>query len=155
MEPGHHRDDQDQEQENRTGLIREADTPRLGDAESGAKDVKGRLCLGEFYRLNGFDDFYEFDVNEDEKGGLGSFASLFPGKETPRAAFYSSIIADPAAARADKAYALYRAVRCYAPAGYNTCGGDDVEESQRKAWFNTLKRQYADTKWSKELEYYW
>jgi len=46
-------------------------------------------------------------------------------------------------------------VRCYAPSGNNTCGGEEVEESQRKAWFNTLKRQYGGTKWAKELEYYW
>ena len=126
------------------------------------KDVKGRLCLGEFYRLNGFDDFYEFDAPETgnygeplPKGTLGSGKSLFPGTETPRAAIYSSIIADPAAAAPDKAYALYRAVRCYAPSGNNTCGGDEVPESQRKAWFNTLKKQYPTTKWAKDLQYYW
>ena len=127
-----------------------------------ARDVKGRLCLGEFYRLNGFDDFYEFDRSETDDYGnpvrpglLGSSKDLFPGSETPRAAFYASIIADPKALPADKAYALYRAVRCYAPSGNNTCGGEEVEESQRKAWFNTLKRQYGGTKWAKELEYYW
>lgn len=126
------------------------------------KDVKGRLCLGEFYRLNGFDDFYEFDPPELgnygdplPKGTLGSGKSLFPGTQTPRAAIYSSIIADPAAAPADKAYAYYRAIRCYAPSGNNTCGGDEVEESQRKAWFNTLKKQYPTTRWAKELQYYW
>ncbi len=47
-----------------------------------AKEVKGRLCLGEFYRLNGFDDFYEFDPPE-QPGVLGSGKSLFPGTETP------------------------------------------------------------------------
>ncbi|WP_054528943.1 hypothetical protein [Erythrobacter sp. SG61-1L] len=119
-----------------------------------AKDVKGRLCLGEFYRLNGFDDFY-LGADTSEAGGLGSGKELFPGTPIPRGSFYSSIIADPAAARADKAYALYRAVRCYAPAGINSCGDAEVPIEQRKAWFNTLKRQYADTKWAKGLEYYW
>ena len=68
---------------------------------------------------------------------------------------YASIIADPAAPAADKAYAYYRAIRCYAPSGNNTCGGEEVDESQRKAWFNTLKRQFPNTKWAKELQYYW
>ena len=126
------------------------------------KDVKGRLCLGDFYRLNGFDDFVEFDQFDPNDysqpapaGTLGSSKTLFPGAETPRAAFYAAIIADPAAPRDDKAYALARSVRCYAPSGNNTCGGEDVDESQRKAWYNTLKRQYGDTRWAKELQYYW
>ncbi|WEK46217.1 MAG: hypothetical protein P0Y56_14540 [Candidatus Andeanibacterium colombiense] len=126
------------------------------------KDVKGRLCLGEFYRLNGFDDFIEFeqfDPNDYSKpapqGTLGSGKTLFPGSETPRAAFYASIMADPAAPAPEKAYAYYRAIRCYAPSGNNTCGGADVDESQRKAWFAALKRQYPNTRWAKELQYYW
>jgi len=118
------------------------------------QDVKGRLCLGEFYRLNGFDGFYEYDPAE-QKGGLGSVANLFPGTAIPRGSFYPAIAADPAAAREDRAYALYRAVMCYAPAGINSCGGDEVDEAGRKAWFQTLKRQYADTRWARELRYYW
>lgn len=132
--------------------------PTLGQTAAAlvknASDVKGRLCLGEFYRLNGFDDFY-LDYGRSEAGSLGSGKELFPGTPIPRGSFYSAIIADPAAARGDKAYALYRAVRCYAPSGNNSCGGDEVPIEQRKAWFNTLKRQYADTKWARELEYYW
>lgn len=124
----------------------------VGRLARNAKDAKGLLCLGEFYRLNGFD---YFGGGELEKGALGTFASQFPGKAIPRAALYNTVMADPAAARADKAYATYRAVMCYAPSGNNTCGGDDVPESRRKAWFDTLKRQYGDTRWAKELKYYW
>ena len=118
------------------------------------KDVKGQLCLGEFYRLNGFDDFTTFAV-KPKPGNLGSGPSLFTGTETPRAAFYTSVIANPAATKPDKAYALYRAVMCYAPSGNNTCGGTDVAESQRKAWYDRLKRDHGDTRWAKELKYYW
>ncbi len=118
------------------------------------KDGKGLLCLGDFYRLNGFDGFDEFAVSP-APGSLGGNASLFPGSEIPRGSFYPAVIADPAAERGDKAYALYRAVRCYAPSGYNGCGGEEVAEAQRKAWFTALKRQYADTRWAKELQYYW
>lgn len=119
-----------------------------------ARDVKARLCLGEFYRLNGFDYFAQFSTRPDA-GNLGGAPSLFTGKESGRGDLYSSVIADAAAPRADKAYALYRAVMCYAPSGSNSCGGDDVDLDQRKAWFNALKRQYADTKWARELKYYW
>lgn len=124
----------------------------VGRLARNARDAKGQLCLGEFYRLNGFD---YFGSGEPEPGTLGSFANQFPGKAIPRAAFYNAVMADPAATRADKAYAYYRAVMCYAPSGNNTCGGEDVPESRRKAWFDKLKRQYGDTRWAKELKYYW
>lgn len=118
------------------------------------RDVKGQLCLGDFYRLNGFDDFMSY-YDKPSPGTLGSGPSLFTGTETPRAIFYNNVIANPAATKADKSYALYRAVMCYAPSGNNTCGGTDVAESQRKAWFDRLKREYSDTRWARELKYYW
>jgi hypothetical protein len=121
-----------------------------------ANSVQGRLCLGDFYRLNGFDDFSleRYSYPEMEKG-LGDYADEFPGKAVHRSEFYDAIIADRSASRGDKAYALYRAIRCYAPAGNSTCGGEEVPESQRKAWFQTLKNQYGDTQWARDLEYYW
>ncbi|HZF46564.1 MAG TPA: hypothetical protein VEZ26_09515 [Sphingomonadaceae bacterium] len=119
-----------------------------------ARDVKGRLCLGDFYRLNGFDDFSLYSDTE-QAGFLGSGKEAFPGRPIARGTFYRSIMADPAAAPADKAYALYRAVRCYAPSGINGCGDDDAPVEQRRAWFQTLKRQYGDTRWAKGLDYYW
>jgi hypothetical protein len=54
-----------------------------------------------------------------------------------------------------KAYALFRAVKCYAPSGNNDCGGDDVARSVRKTWFKTLKKDFPDTPWAKSLKYYW
>ncbi len=117
-------------------------------------DAKSLLCLGDFYRLNGFDDYlaHKREPGSDELGGGPSY---FSGTSVPRSAFYTQIIKDSSAARGDRAYALYRAIRCYAPTGYSTCGGEDVPESQRQAWFRTLKRQYADTRWARDLEYYW
>ncbi len=116
------------------------------------RDVKGRLCLGDFLRLNGFDDSY-LDFAPD-KGELGSFLA-YPGARIPRSRFYAEIIAEPGVAREDRAYALYRAVYCYAPSRYNTCGGEDVPEAQRQAWFRRLKGEFADTRWGREIEYYW
>ena len=113
-----------------------------------------RLCLGDFWRLNGFD---QLDLGDSPRKAdeLGGFADLFPGKPLPRSAIYTSIIADPKVTGPDKAYALHRAVMCYAPGGYNGCGGQDVPKSQRKAWYDRLKRDYPSSPWAKKLRYFW
>jgi hypothetical protein len=116
------------------------------------RDVKGRLCLGEFYRLNGF-DYLDLD-GAREKGELGSFAA-YPGTPIDRARIYSDLIGEAGVSHEDRAYALYRAVYCYAPSGYSSCGGEEVPESQRKAWFQRLKGEFKDTRWGREIEYYW
>jgi hypothetical protein len=117
-----------------------------------ASDVKGMLCLGEYYRINGLD--WEYFQGPPE-GALGSHTSLFPGEAIPRSTFYDKVIADPRAARGDKAYALYRAIRCYEPTGTSSCGGADVPQSRRQGWFRRLKGEFADTNWARDLEYYW
>lgn len=118
------------------------------------RDVKAQLCLAEFWRLNDFDGYLGGSTHPkaDELGGT---ADLFPGKMTPRSALYAAVLGDRAAAPDDTAYALYRSIQCYAPSRYNSCGGQDVPEAQRKAWFQRLKRDYAGSKWAAELKYYW
>ncbi|NMD06798.1 MAG: hypothetical protein GYA66_02340, partial [Phyllobacteriaceae bacterium] len=113
-----------------------------------AKDVKGRLCLGDFYRLH-YIDPGEFTPPEESFGGRGT---LFAGAALLREDFYKDIMKDPKAGRNDRAYALYRAVHCYQ--GTNNCGGDS-DKSVRKAWYNELKARYGDTVWAKNLRYYW
>lgn len=117
-------------------------------------DVKARLCLAEFWRLNGFDDYLAADTRPaaDELGGT---KELFPGKPMPRSALYAGVLADRAAAPDDTAYALYRSVMCYAPSRLNSCGGVEASEAQRRAWFQRLKRDYPKSKWAGELKYYW
>ncbi len=118
-------------------------------------DVAGRLCLGDFYRLHGVDalgDRYAVSPRPNELGGA---AKGFGGKVLTRGDFYTAIIADPKAVPNDKAYALYRAVMCYAPSKANACGNADVSVSQRKAWFDRLKRDYPQSPWAKKLRYYW
>lgn len=117
-------------------------------------DAKALLCLGDFYRNKGFDDYglYSAAPKPDELGGT---ASLFPGRMTPRAGLYDAVIADPAAGANEKAYALYRAINCYAPSGNNSCGGTDATKSQRQAWFQRLKRDYPSSAWATKLRYYW
>jgi hypothetical protein len=118
------------------------------------RDTHARLCLGEFWRLNGFDGYTGLDI-APAATSLGGAAHQFPGAPLPRSAFYAAAIADPRSAPADRAYALYRAVNCYAPSGYNACGGEDASKAQRKAWYETLKRDYPRSAWAQKLKYYW
>ncbi len=116
-------------------------------------DANALLCLGDFYRngMNGFaalDDYAPADQ-------LGSGPSDFPGAPVLRGRLYEMVIADPRAGPAEKAYALYRAVNCYAPSGGNDCGGQDVPKAQRRAWFEQLKHDYAASSWAESLRYYW
>ncbi len=119
-----------------------------------AKARKASLCLGDFLRLNGYDrvESWSFAVRGDELGGT---PGQFPGRFQPRQGIYQAIIDDAAAPAEERAYALYRAVNCYAPAGYNDCGGDDVPVATRKAWFNQLKSRYPNSTWAQQLRYYW
>jgi hypothetical protein len=116
--------------------------------------VSARLCLGDFWRLNGFDGL-EGPNGLNKPDELGGTANLFPGKPLARGAIYASIIADPKVKGPDEAYALYRAVMCYARSGDNGCGGKDVPKSQRKVWYDQLKRDYPSSQWAKKLRYFW
>ena len=116
-------------------------------------DVTAQLCLTEFVRANDLDGFFlDTPPAKDELGGA---PSQFPGPVYARLEVYKQIIADPKAAAGDKAYTLYRAVRCYAPSGYNHCGGQDVAPPVRKAWFQRLKQDYPSSPWANSLKYYW
>ena len=61
----------------------------------------------------------------------------------------------PAAADDERALALNRAVRCYAPVGNNSCGGAEVGLEQRRSWFARLKRDYPKSRWARTLQHYW
>lgn len=126
-------------------------------------DAKAKLCLGEFYRLNGFDDYRR---SSDWRGEaetpakplepeLGSGPEQFPGKTVRRDELYAQVIADPRAPAGEKAYALYRAINCYAPGGNNSCSAAQVDLSVRRGWFQQLKRDYPASSWAKQLRYFW
>lgn len=131
------------------GLFRTADM-----LASNPADAHAQLCLGDFWRLNGFDHFSGTDPVADADT-LGAGPGYFPGQMMTRAAIYSAVLANPRAAADDKAYALYRSVYCYAPAGNNDCGGEDVSPDQRRAWFQQLKRTYPQSRWARKLTVYW
>jgi hypothetical protein len=112
-----------------------------------------RLCVAEFMRLNqSVMPQAETTTPADELGGT---PSLFPGGKFVRMDTYTSVLVNPKSGRNDKAFALYRAVNCYGPSGNNACGGKDVPPAQRKAWFTTLKRDYAGTRWANAQKYFW
>lgn len=118
-----------------------------------AEDAQGMLCLGDFIRVHGLDDHW---LNRPPATGeLGSAPSQFQGASFSRLAAYQMLLAAPQVSREDKAYALFRAINCYAPSGYNSCDRQDIAKDQRKQWFQTLKRSYADTPWAQRLKYYW
>ena len=112
-----------------------------------------RLCLAEFVRLNDL-DAYPLDTQPpaDELGGT---RSGFAGPPFSRLDLYRAVIASPASTAPERAYALFRAVRCYAPSGNNACGGAGVPQATRKAWFQRLHRDHRGSRWADELEYYW
>ena len=116
-------------------------------------DAPALLCLGEFFRLHGQGDA-GWEPPAPKADELGGYARGFTGRLLGRGEFYSKVIANPAARPEDKAYALYRAVMCYAPSGVSECGAE-VPKSQRKAWFDQLRSQYPNSPWTKKLRYYW
>ncbi|MGF7153536.1 hypothetical protein [Novosphingobium gossypii] len=116
--------------------------------------VNAQLCLAEFWRLNGFDDYLgASDRRQDDQ--LGASRDQFAGTPAPRSALYAAVLANPSASADDTAYALYRSIQCYAPSRINACGGKAVPEAQRKAWFQRLKRSYPQNRWATSLKYYW
>ncbi|MEX5594493.1 outer membrane assembly lipoprotein YfiO [Pseudomonas orientalis] len=118
-----------------------------------AKTPHALNCFGEFILRNSLDGM---PLEQPRAAGsLGSTASDFKGETFSRLDGYKQVIANAKAPKTDKAYALFRAINCYAPAGYNSCGGEDVAPAVRKGWFRQLKSGYADTQWGKSLQYYW
>lgn len=111
-------------------------------------------CLGEFFRTTGVKVDQWHDLAGNDLLNNATQHKNPPGQPN-RQQYYQQVIADGNAEPEDKSYALYRAVMCYAPSGYNDCGGKDVEKSVRKGWFNQLKSGYGRSPWAEKLKYYW
>ena len=125
-------------------------------------DERSLICMGEFLRANNDDNVLRNEPPSPPDPNivpgpveLATLPSQFPGVGVSRLDIYKTIIADAKAEPDVRAYALYRAVNCWAPSGYNSCDSTDVPKSQRKAWFNMLKTQYRTTQWAADLKYYW
>ena len=126
-----------------------------------AHDQRSLLCLGEFLRLNNYDGFLRNEPQVPPPGApkpaveLTSAPTQFAGVGVSRLDIYKAVIADAKAAPDLRAYALYRAVNCWAPSAYNSCDSTDAPKSQRKAWHDELKAKYRDSVWAQKLKYYW
>ncbi|KVN32564.1 hypothetical protein WT11_19080 [Burkholderia stagnalis] len=131
-------------------------------------DAKGMNCLADFVRRHLAESgLGEYSLPSWAAAGappasaahvpptLGSAPSQFKGKSFERMPGYVAVMDDAQANPNDRAYALYRAIKCYAPSGYNDCGGKDVPKNTRKRWFNTLKAAYPGSQWAQTLKYYW
>jgi hypothetical protein len=112
----------------------------------------GLNCLGEFILRTSLD---ELPLAQPSREDLGGGPSAFPAVRYSRLDGYMQVMADGKAGRDDRAYALYRAINCFARSGNNHCGSQDIAPSRRKQWFRTLKERYRDTLWAKELAVYW
>ncbi|ARN83769.1 hypothetical protein B1812_18120 [Methylocystis bryophila] len=122
------------------------------ELSANANSSHGLLCLGEFIRVADLDGFESVHPPAEELGGT---KPIFPGEPFSRGEVYKKLVSEASTPERDKAYALFRLVNCYAPAGNNTCGGTDVDLAQRKAWHDELKSRYGATPWAKSLKFYW
>lgn len=129
-------------------------TATAGVLSANPADPHALLCLGDFLRLNGLDGVQDPDRRPDPEV-LGGGANDYAGKPIGRGRYYATVIADPRAAAADKAYALYRSVMCFAPSGYDAGCQSDLSKPQRKALFLRLKHDYPTSPWAQKLKYYW
>jgi hypothetical protein len=136
-------------------------TATLSQLVAKPKAIRARLCLGEYFRANHF-VWYSAEMEAEsydylhKPGELGSGKELFPkGRAYSRLEDYKAIMNDPSASADEKALALNRAVRCYAPSHSNDCGGVEVSLAVRRGWFNRLHAQYPQSRWARELTYYW
>ncbi|MCD1125399.1 hypothetical protein LPW36_05060 [Jinshanibacter sp. LJY008] len=117
------------------------------------KDGHALNCIGEFFRLTEtrVDTGMEYGLQWE----LNDAPAMFKGKVQSRLTRYQQVMANPNAEPEDKSYALYRAIMCYAPSGYNSCDRQEIDSNVRKSWFQQLKRDYKGSVWAEKLRYYW
>ena len=115
-------------------------------------DAKSLNCVGELLRIH-YIHFHQDDPLP--KSDLGGSDSLFPITGYSRMEGYVRVIANRQAPDDARAYALYRAVQCYAPSGNSDCGKREIPISTRKQWFQMLHKEYAGSHWAELSEYYW
>ncbi|MHA3115189.1 hypothetical protein ACX1N0_03455 [Acinetobacter sp. ANC 4635] len=115
-------------------------------------DRLASVCLGEAIRETG--NFLDTFTNESHPDILGEIKKPVKNQIFYRGTIYQKIIQEAQPSEL-QAYALYRAIQCYAPSGTNECGDKAVNKATRKQWFQKLKTQYPNTTWAKSLKYYW
>ncbi|MBE0442215.1 MAG: hypothetical protein ACTH7W_04040 [Psychrobacter sp.] len=128
------------------------------------KDRLQTLCLAEFmndsnltYYLEDYDNSYHSSDQNDSGYRypyLGDIPSRFDGQALNRLNIYQSTFNSNQDDELS-AYALHRAIGCFASSGRNHCSDENVDMSVRKAWFKRLKSDFKNTNWAKNQKYYW
>ncbi|PVZ82545.1 hypothetical protein C9426_29330 [Serratia sp. S1B] len=118
-------------------------------------DPHAMNCLAEFFRTNPARVYIEAEIDGNEELVQLAFKELKRDNAQGRLKFYQWVINDATAEPEDKTYALYRAVMCFAPSGYNDCDRQEIAPQTRQRWFNLLKTQYKGNQWEQKLKYYW
>ncbi len=124
----------------------------IGELHANPNASHGKLCVAEFVRASDLDNF---ERDEPAANELGGAMPIFPGAAYSRGEIYKQLIDSPSTPADDRAYALFRAINCYAPNGGNHCGGKVVDKQQRKTWFGMLKTDHGATPWAQKLKYFW
>ncbi len=122
----------------------------LGTLVQRPDDGHALNCLGEYLRNQ--DPHIDLWQDREQVWGMKQEESA---TAPSRLALYQAVMANPKAEPEDKSYALYRAIQCYAPSGYNSCDSQEIPKRTRQAWFNTLKQRYGNSVWARSLKYYW
>lgn len=118
-------------------------------------DAHAMNCVAEFLRTTFADISTEAEMGGNEQLDDLAGVELSKDKAHGRLKYYQQVIADPKAEPEDKTYALYRAVMCFSPSGYNSCDRQEISQKTRQRWFNLLKSQYKGNQWEQKLKYYW
>lgn len=118
-------------------------------------DPHAMNCVAEFLRTTFADINTEAEMGANEQLDELARAELDKDKAHGRLKYYQQVIANPKAEPEDKTYALYRAVMCFSPSGYNSCDRQEISQKTRQRWFSLLKSQYKGNQWEQQLKYYW
>lgn len=118
------------------------------------RDGHALNCLGEFLRISDAGISLWKEASGNAALDAATSDDEFVGQPS-RQDYYQQVMTAEKSEPEDKSYALYRAIMCYAPSGYNDCGGAEVDKDERKNWFSQLKSQYPGSVWAQKLKYYW
>lgn len=130
------------------------DCPSLPDAvrilEARPTSAQHLNCLGDYFR-----EYSDHGYEAPRADLLGGSPDRFGGRDRSSLDLYRQVMADTSAADNDRAYALYRALRCFATSGSNHCDTQDVAKAQRKRWYTQLKTRFGKTSWAQAQRVYW
>lgn len=125
------------------------------------------ICLSEFINTTYIDSYltknwtaYPDKASPYRFPQLGDVPNRFGAKPLNRLDIYQAVFAGYQPDELS-AYALHRAIGCFASSGNNQCSNgsevtpDEIPLATRKGWYNQLKAKYGKTTWAKNQKYYW